>query len=332
MLKRFATLLGVAVFAIAATTANAGVLSSSLTFDGVPNTLIDNSVAWVQNDRGTVGVLDMGDVVAGMVRIETSQGLGDVSPDLGELIVLFSAQIIAAPIDLGNGSIRFQLGATTSGPADTLNGLLANHALANGLFPANAIAAVISAPAATSPLNPTEQPLATALTNVNDLTKWSLEAVLGFAPGLNIFGSADFFEAEFSDVTDVAGTGPADGQISASDILAFPEANEVGRERGGFTVLSAPGLPTVTSYLPISVVHLDGVLANATKHEITIASGDLLSPTATGPGSQLANGYLFADNARFQVNPVPEPSSMVLLALGAASACGAGLRRRRQAA
>jgi len=154
MLRKISLTLALGLSAMLAGEAQAGLLSSALTYDGTADTLIDNSVAWVAADGGVAGSLDVGDVVAGFVRIEQSIPSGDISPDLGELIVVFSAQIISR-LDTGANTVRYQLGATTLGP--TLNTLLPAHALANGPFAANAIAAVISAPASTSPVNPATQ-------------------------------------------------------------------------------------------------------------------------------------------------------------------------------
>jgi len=153
------------------------------------------------------------------------------------------------------------------------------------------------------------------------LTKWSLDAVLGFAPVLNAFGFADFFEAEFGiDLDD-------DGFIELTELAMISEGGTVGAEKAGFTVLSNPGLGGGTTFLPVPVQHL-GLPLVTTSHDIVISSAQLFAPDA----SQVLNGYQFGDQATFRVNPVPEPTSMVLLALGAVSACGVGLRRRRQAA
>lgn len=321
MLRRFGFLMAFALVAVTASHAQAGLLESVVSLDGVVDDLQDNSVGLVRHDVGVVGALNVGDVIAGIVRIEKNTSFNpdlQISTSLGELVVLFSAQIAAAvpytPATGGNffpASVRYTLIPTVT-PGHTLSDLLPTY----GAFAPNAIAAVLSAPVGSSPTDPTGVDFASALTELNNggTGAWSLDAVLGFALGLNQHGFADYFETELDDNN-------SDGVVTAAEIIGNP-LQQVGLESAGLSVLSGP-FPT---YLPVTSGHLDQ--QTITEHDVSISFGQLLRPNA----DQLSDDYLFGDQVTVRVNPVPEPSSMVLLALGAASACGVGLRRRRQAA
>jgi hypothetical protein len=316
MLRQIGSLIAIAFFVAAVNTAEAGLLEVAITPDGEMDVLQDNSVGLVLLDAGVAGRIDAGDVIGGLVRIQknTTDGF-DVSPTLGELVVVFSAEVLgqSAGVQFGNG-VKFDLAPTVTSQA-ILAGLLPTH----GVFPLGSVAATLSAPASSSPVDPTTQAFfPTALANLNSGI-WSRDAVLGFdtsgVGGTNEFGDFDFFEAELRDFS-------GNGFIEVAELLARSVGSLIGAESGGFSMLDGPNF----LYLPVLVDHLDG--ATTTLHQVGIPSTSLLRPNAT----EAANLYAFADQANVLVNPAPEPSSMVLLGLGALTGLGLRARRRQQAA
>lgn len=322
MLRQLGSLIAIASVVMAVSTAEAGLLETSVSPNGQLDVLQDNSVGVLLFDGdglgGTTsdGIINVGDVIGGLVRIQknTTDGF-DISPTLGEMVIVFSAEIVgqSAGVQFGNG-IKFDLAPSTVA-GTTLAAILPSF----GAFPVGAIAASLSSPASSSPVDPTTQAFVpTALANLNSGI-WSLDAVLGFDTsglgGTNTFGDVDFFEAELRDFD-------GNGSISIAELLARSVGSLVGAESGGFSILSGPAY----TWLAVDVDHLDGT--TTTQHEVGIPNTSLLRPNPT----EATNFYAFADQANVLVNPVPEPSSVVLLGLGALSACGVRLRRRQQAA
>lgn len=316
MLSRVGSLIAIGFMAMAVNTASAGLLETVVSSDGVLDVLQDNSVGVLLYDGGTSGRIDVGDVIGGLVRLQknTTDGF-DISPTLGELVVAFSAEIVgAADGDLFGNGIKFTLAPSTVA-GTTLGDLFPTF----GAFAAGSIAAAFSSPASLNPVDPTTQAFApTALANLNSGI-WTLDAVLGFdtsgAGGTNVFGDVDFFEAELRDFNN-------DGFIDISELLARSVGSLIGGESGGFSVLSGPAF----TYLPVDVDHLNDTIT--TQHQVGIPSTSLLRPNAT----EESNLYAFADQANVIVNPVPEPSSVILLGLGVVSALGLRARRRQHSA
>src|SRR5262245_47140412 len=96
------------------TLAQAGpVFNSVVNTDGILDAIQDNSVSQIVTSGEDPDIIEIGDVITGILRLD--QRIGDSPPDvtLGanqQLIVLFSA-VFTDKVDQGDGTFLFTLGA-----------------------------------------------------------------------------------------------------------------------------------------------------------------------------------------------------------------------------
>jgi PEP-CTERM motif len=279
-MKKF--LAALAVFAVFAVPAQAGILSSVLTFDGIADNLLDESRTGFVNN-GAVG-FDVGDQFFGFASISDVQPQGGLGAK--QIAIFYSFEV---KTDLGGG--LFSLGAVTAGP-NTLASLLPDFApVTNGL--GDAAFVVLGNNGGYDPL----APAATRATQANFGTKftaanWSYEGTGGFATG-----SDDFMQFQ------VIGVGAT-----------------VGAQVGGFTLFDADFLGGSVSLLGVAATSFDAVPVT-TLHDVTLDNATIFSGGTSG--------WDFRDTANFNLNPVPEPSSMLTFAvLGLSGFAGMGRRRK----
>ena len=208
-----------ALLALPISSANAGVLSSLLTFNGTADVLIDQSRSnFFDNDQN--GVFSTGDILSGFVSIDQadpdndSLGVIDVnSPDA--VVFAFAAEVTG--VDPEN------LVANLGPNVEVLSSLLDSDIAANITDPGTIFVALESA---ASPASPLDESVFDALDDFNADNGFSFVLSGGFADGTD-----DFFQFE---------------PVGSGGII--------GIESGGFTVFDSP----FGELLPVSVVRLDG--------------------------------------------------------------------------
>jgi len=287
-----------ALFALPVSSADAGIVSSLLTSNGVQDSLVDQSVDSFLDVDGS-GTFNLGDVLFGIAQIDQVQPDGGASITVApaRIGVAFAAEVTSfEPV----GSLPTQdffsveFGAVTSA-GNTLNDLLgAGFA---GTFDNDTIFAVFERSAGGSLLDVPNTPgTADALQIFTDVGADAFDFV--FSGGLE---AGDFFESTI-------GFNSTTGDFVGGD------------QRGGFTITNSTIGTVGTDFLPVDVTRLDGTTVSS--HDITIDVGSNISPA---DGLQLTNGFAFENNVQFSINTVPEPTS-ALTFLGVFAICVA--RRR----
>ncbi len=281
--------------------AEASILGKYLTFDGVPDNLVGITRASLFDGDGS-GDASAGDVIYGFISISDTD-MGDPSPD--EIVVLFAAEITGSTTGTSGNPVLLlgDVDPTSNGGANasyTLSALIGDPALAPKVDPARAPAgaaaedaiAVVLTATGTNPLNP-------ELGSLSDFSSagFSYEATLGIDPA---------------------------STLTSGDFLHFAPvgiAGIVGGMAGGLSVFDEPFGPGIV-FLPVTTDRLDD--DSSTPHDVTMFNGVVLENTnASSP-------WDFTGTSSFQLNAVPEASSVAtwsLLAFG--GLVGLLIRRRR---
>lgn len=288
---RFLKFAVLAAFLMIPSSADAGILENLLTFNGVADDLVDQSVDSFLDLDGSSS-LSAGDVLFGIAQID------QVAPDGGSNIdvpparigVAFAAEVESFVPAGTIGTTAFfdvALGVVTDPANNSLSSLLGTGF--NGTLTDDTIFAVFeqaSGPSLIDTINPSG---AEALEIFND-TDFDLVLTGGIDPL-----SDDFFEASIRVNT------------VSEDFLG-------GNQRGGFTIFTHT-FGGGAQFLPVDVLSIDG--NSTTSHDITINDGSTISP-ADDP----SQGFAFENNVVFSINGVPEPTSclafMGVLVLGLA--------------
>ncbi|MHB8974110.1 MAG: hypothetical protein ACYC3X_27950 [Pirellulaceae bacterium] len=296
---RFWLFAAIGCLAIPATSAWASVMTSALSFNGIEDEWQDNSVSFAV-DSNTNFIVDTGDLVAGIVRMTKSNSdpaIGDISPPKGELDVIFAFRVTSATAVGGfSPSVYF----TLVGDDALLKALLPS-------FAANISAgdmAVILTDALPNVGDVTQMDVATAFATLN--ADYALEATVGLSAP-NSYGDADYLEAILFEQS-----GKVDGKITLAgypvngfEYAATSSATIIGQETGGGT-FGSYGVGGSAEWIGVLRDHL-GVGGVTSTHDITFDSA-LYAPSA----KQLTNGWIFSDDSRFRMNPVPEPASLLV--------------------
>lgn len=293
--KRYVAM--VAVFSLACwivgfCPANASVIAPYLTFDGVVDSLTDESrTAFFDADSS--GGFNDDDILFGIIRVSNidASGVGDQAVN-DQVAVVFSAMISGGT---GTNADPFNLVPVAPGNAHSLPSLL-DDSVQNGFTDADsiwdtAIAIVLgnlSTALTDNPLNFTDTTPEGAIGQFVG-PGWIYEALLGFdVTGTNSYGDADFFEATASVVGDTI----------------------TGNEAAGFTVLDSAFGATFNA---VSALHTDGLNANRTDHDATLVFPDT-TYTNNFSGQPNNADWDFRDQSFMQLNvsAVPEPMSIAV--------------------
>jgi hypothetical protein len=297
--KIFMAALIVACMSFAASVAEAGILSSLLTYDGVQDDLTDESRSLLVDNDGN-HTLSTGDDLFGFIRISNINGSG--LSNAQNVVIAFSAVITSGGPIVGNGVYDFTLGPVGAAGPISLTSLLGA-----GMLPASAtpfLSSAIFAVLESSTVNPLTNAAFNSAADAFAQMKlfspgnWTYDALGGFGSNPD-----DFFEAEL--------TAKAGG------------ANVSGIEAGGFSILDQVFAGLGVSFLPVDVQHVDGV--TVTSHDIGLFNDSSITNQKSGPNIAKWN---FVDNAHFGVNPTPEPASLLVWA-GLLGTVGLASRRRR---
>lgn len=277
--------------------ARASVLSSHLTFDGIPDNINDDSRSEYVDVDGSL-TLSLGDIAYGYVSVSDFVPTGNASPD--ELAIVFSATITGSGPTPG---FVFTLGPTPAGSPYSLNTLL-GLPLVSPVTPAGSIGVVVDL-SGTDPLAPeVPDPAGAGALGAPFPGIWEMTIGLG-APG-------DFFEV-------------FPGAIVPAP--AIPRS-----ERGGFSVLAFGVFPSSAIFLPVGVTHLDPLSAPSF-HDVTLFSGTI-APNPAGPFGVPPglSTWGFVDDSSFSVNvaAIPEPASVLVWGLLITFASGRAAARRRR--
>ncbi|TWT54657.1 PEP-CTERM motif protein [Rubripirellula amarantea] len=299
MLRKF---LCIAALAVCAANSDAGVLGSSLTFDGSPDGLTDDSVG-VFIDTNSDGFAD---VIQGVVYLGAST---KTDPDSIYNVTggnLYAAYSIG--LDLVSATATQQDYTGTAAPAgfsvlDIVNSLSQ---------PVTDLATTFRSAGSAALAIFTDNGSATQSTN---LSAFKNTGAANSALDLNYTGTATEF-----DVVMVAGFDGIDDYYTITNYI-LGGGFFTGTFDGAFTVLRDEFNSSV-QYVPID----DGVALG----DIVIASQGN-DPAGAGSFSRdNTNGFTFGDEANFLINPVPEPATV--LAFVGIGAIGLGARRRRRTA
>jgi hypothetical protein len=351
MRKLIVAAAGLALVLGASSIARAGILTSLLSFDGLVDTIEDDSRGMVVNfdddNAETDGFdesdnLTPGDVIYGIIKI--NQGFAsplyasDQVNDPNRLYAIYALQ--ATGIDPISGALQFApvvgdattaknnpspLDAVYDGEARsefTLEKIAMDLGFATAFFTdwADAAFILIEAQDAADPIGTDVNP-GTAVPNevLNGDSIVRDGSVLGPVAGFSIvmiggFGTDDdFYEVKLTGDDSATLTGLAAQTGNGNNFANFG---------AGFSVLS--GFEDAT-LLPIEKGHFDG---STTEHEITLIGGTIQRVRTSSPTS--TKEWMYVDKGQFEINAVPEPTTMVVWAGLFGGAAGLGFIRRRR--
>jgi len=315
---------------LVASTANATVWTSNISYDGIYDEVNGRSVS-VAIDNDNDGYVTQGDSIVGMIVWEqnTNNGPSNFSH---WTVAVFAADITSGPgpaVSLVNG-----LTYSLTGNATLLGTYLPGLAASVGGFQPGTMGLVASS-VNSSITDPSTQNLSNAVLNLNS-GNWILDLELGMVGN-------DFFNAELKDnrspgtATYNTGTqswsgnptsNTPDGKIATNEYSGQSSGNGVGYEAGGFTLLADHTGPGISNYQLLQSSGLDGSNTGF-YHQIVLMSGTQLKVPTT---NQVNNGWNLADTSVVQLNAVgvPEPSTVGMWMLGACALMLNRLRKRNR--
>lgn len=306
-----AALFAIGFLVIAPATTNAGLFSSKLSFDGTLDNLNDDSQAVIYDNDGD-DLFSIGDDIVGLIRIDSVDG---VPVEANEQIFAAFALRISGEFTFGGILPGWMHGAVAPAAANSLPSLI-DDALKPAGFGADAawgssIFAILTSTTAASPFATDVNP-ATSIAGMTAANGWSLEAIGGLV-------GDDFFETLLSPLAALIDLGGnADGDVQISEIRADSSGTMVLSERMAATI-QYHDMGSGTVFLPLTIGKYSG----------GSAVGDIvLRPDGSVQTTDLINSDVVNDS-NFQINAVPEPGSMTLLAMGLVGAGGVHWRRRR---
>ena len=273
-----------ALVALLAVPAQAGVLSSLLSFDGNPDKLQDDSAGVVIKGAGNLGAgLEVGDIVQGVINFDQ---IGAPAGPVGDNSIwgVYSLEVFAGP----GGPGSYFLGAVSDSTKSVAGagGLLSQAGVSTAGLTATGAGATADA------LFAVFEFAGTAFTVPDDASATSGTTIMS---GGKIGGQVD---ASW-DLVLTAG-------FAGDDAYRIDEfAPAIGVFHGSFSVFDHGFGPGVT-FLDLA----NGVLGNAGNVVVEFGS---ITPALPG-GIASNNGFDFEDSGDFFVNAVPEPGSMAIFA------------------
>ncbi|MBN2294094.1 MAG: hypothetical protein JXM70_16830 [Pirellulales bacterium] len=339
-MKKVSLIIVVAIVGCALS-AQASVFTAGLSYDGLADTIQDNSVALAIRDSGPGGVADgilgPGDVVSGILRwnIRDDGGLFGATT-VGVFALEITNNGVATgpnPNWAGDPGVQFTHGPMNPADPLSLNGLLPAQSAAEGGFAAGTMAVILSN---TGGANLTGMPFGNPVTPGTALfdlatAGWTVDASMG------LLAADDFFLGTFRDTTANAFTAPADAIITISDTDGDGWADEYDALNGAGPGAYVSGPTTRTGFedaaFSVMINHLGSPLLKVPTAQGGWADFVIYSELLQANQTQINNGYQFSDQAYLTLNtPLPEPTSLVIWGLlGAGCAGGAMVRRKRRA-
>ena len=312
-------LLVLAILGLAAAPADASILGSLLSFDGIVDNIDDTSVAKIYS---TDDYINDGDQIVGVLRFHEVDG----NLTNNQVWGIFAIEVTGTR-DGSDDKTYITHGPIDDEDSESLFSILTNLGLEPGLSGGDqdrAMFALIENSSAPSGLaevfNQTPSDLFFDSDPYFDATNgWSLTAVAGFdntntvggTPNVNLHGYTDFFEARL------------DSTLLTT--ISAIEANNTGAviisENVGMSVLYHVFGSSVV-FLPVDTLKGDEVNYSS-EHDIVMSPGGQVSTTAY-------SNWSVGDDTSYLANATPEPMSICvwsgLIVFGAA----AGYRRRRR--
>lgn len=344
-MTRFHTLAAFAICVLVSQTAHAGVLSSLLSFNGIPDKIIDDSVGLIQDLDGS-NRLSVGDVIQGIIRmtpVDADSNGGAV--DTTRVYAAYSLEVADTEtfdVDLfGDGSLIVPVPVLKFSAASgdyALKYILGEAGFDVSFTDADkSIFAVFestvdyeladfSADNPGADGDPTRFLTGGGATIANQIAEnaiWTLDLVTG------LLGD-DFYEVTV-DIGALGFKGKIDGPLSPITDKAIRESTDpdpLGSYKSASSVLfhnfgsSIVFLPqSVTSNLA-STGTADGDLITAGANTVSRIDGDV-------PDNARDRGWDYEDRGDFSINAVPEPGA--ILSFGSMVAIAAfGVRLRRK--
>ena len=315
-----AAALGIAV------SASAGIVADHLTFDGNPDTLNDNSRTKII-DVDNNGYLSIGDRFVGLFQIEKFNGSDDPSPAGVFGVVAFEVKSLVSGTG-GVGSV-FSLGAVS----DANNAFSLKNVLDPALHPAGwtdadwekTVGIVVEIPdlgvnsGTDDAVNPydaahSESDVDIIKDAVTAAKGWKYVMALG-TETTNPHGYSDFFYAKAQvDFT----------TSKISDIEADSSGTTILTQKAALTILDHTFGAGVT-FLPV------GVRKEYSLGPVDTFADFVLKPDGSVQTTDLtsSSGWSVVDDGNFEMNAVPEPTSL-LAWVGLVTMAGVMVRRRRR--
>ena len=357
MRKLIIALAGVALMLGASSIARATLLGDLISFDGVIDTLQDESrgmaVNFDEDNTGTVGFdestnLTIGDVIFGMVKLNEVDGSDVTAPK--RLYAIFALQVTDIDVTtFGATSPILQFGAVATGSENPVDNTTDLDALTRTDFTLESIAdalgfdtsvlsdwsnagfLVIESNSATDPLTADKTVAGDGVSqeNLNGYSVITDPSIIGTGAGFSLDIVAGFNDPNDNgdaDYYEVHVTNPTVGNLAS--LRAQGSSGGFGDFQGGVSVLYHI-FGASTEFIPIVSEHFDG--SADTFHDITVIDGGLngvRASTAPAPDEE----WMYTDNGDFLINAVPEPTTMVVWAGLFGGAAGLGFIRRRRKA